>query len=153
MLALFPGIHGLSPRHAFSCPTALLPAGSYPRLVSVPKDKVGKATSEIHSDKSLFLNLKNTLPVLCHSLPVGFTLLLLSVRAGVQSCPWVLPCPLLQAELTRARGCVRADWDAKKQGRGRGESSAESHAICQPGFQFEVFKSIIQQFKPSLAGL
>lgn len=76
MLALFPGIHGLSPRHAFSCPTALLPAGGYPRSVSVPKDKVGKATSEIHSDKSLFLNLKNTLPVLCHSLPVGFTSLL-----------------------------------------------------------------------------
>ena len=89
MLALLPGIHGLSPCHTFSCPAALLPAGSYLRSVSVPKDKVGKVTSEIHAEKSLFLNPKKTLPVLSHSLLVGFTLLLCYCylpRAWCQSC-------------------------------------------------------------------
>lgn len=72
MLALRPGIHGLPPRHAFSCPTALLPAGSCPRSVSVPTDKEGRVTSEIHADE-LVPESKKTLPVLRHGLVVGFT--------------------------------------------------------------------------------
>lgn len=76
MLAFLPGIHGLCPHHVFSCPTTLLPAGSCLRSVSVPEDKEARAASEIHANKSLFLNPKNTLPVLCHSLLMGFTLFL-----------------------------------------------------------------------------
>jgi len=124
MLALRPGIHGLSPHHASSCPTALLSVGSHLRSVSIPKDKVGKVTSEAHADKSLFLNPQYPSPVLCHSLLVGFTLLLsccllLPATCSVleppqQSCPLVLPCPLLRAGLPQACGSVRASWDAKK---------------------------------------
>lgn len=88
MLAVLCGFHGLSPCHGFSCPAALLPVGSYLRLVVGPKDKVGKVTLGSHAYKSLLL--KSAWPVLCHRVlwdPPCCCLIapchMLSVRAAV----------------------------------------------------------------------
>lgn len=147
MLAVLCGFHGLSPRHGFSCPAALLPVGSYSRLVVGPKDKVGKVTSGSHAYKSLLL--KNAWPVLCHS-----------VLWDPPCCCLIAPCHVLRCQSHCSRGphwyclafcaegtpwaCgrIQANWDAMKQERGRGESSAELCMICHPRFQFKLLSQL-----------
>lgn len=138
MLAVLCGFRGLSP-----CPTAFLPLGSYLRSVLDPKDKVGKVTSGSHADKSLLL--KNTWPMswwdppcCCLTAPCH----MLSVRATVAEVSPGFVLPSAAAGVPWACGCVQVDWDAKKQERGRGESSAELPVICHPRFQFKLLSQL-----------
>lgn len=126
------------------------PANQYFRLVLDPKDKVGKVTSGSHADRSLLL--KNTWPVLCHSVLVGSTLLLSYCslpHTQCQSCcsrglHWFCLALCCRQEFPehmgvfRLTGMQRSDIEEE----GKGESSAELHVICHPRFQFKLLSQL-----------
>lgn len=149
MLAVLCGFHGLSP-----CPTAFLPLGSYLRSVLDPKDKVGKVTSGSHADKSLLL--KNTWPMswwdppcCCLTAPCH----MLSVRATVAGLhPWF--CLALCCSRSSLSMWVCSGWLGCKEARERKRGILSRIACDLPSqISIQAFKSIIQQFRWSLAGL
>lgn len=94
------------------CPPACgrLPVGGWYQF---PKMRKEESLQPFRQTRACFRIWRTLLVRISASLLLGFTSSCHTLR---QRCPVFLPRPLLQAGLPQARGCIRANWDAEKQG-------------------------------------
>lgn len=132
------------------CPPAWgkLPVGGWYQFPNIRKEESLQAFTQT---RACFWTWKTLLIRTSASLLVGFISLYRTLR---QSCLLFLPPPLLQAGLPQARGCIRANWNARSREEEEGNPQQNWVQSTNPGFssRLEVSFSAIQIVFGRVAG-